>query len=456
MDTTDQSPEEGNRVAATASTGREALENLAPIVLLAAALSLALPTGFAPFDRIEIVGLPLSTLHNAAILGSALLAAFVLGVRRWINPVIGASILILAIGLTLSSRMPGLPIDQSLRTCLALAMPALFYEIRYGERLRRRLERSLPWLALLNLAISIPAFLLVERPFYRTDWGAFRLAGIVVPAGFSALALVALLFALSAARRRPAWLWLAVINYGLIVWTGTRMKILEGALLIFGWLAADWLGSRSWAGRRQRVLLALAVPLLILTYSPHLHSRFTGFWADQEEGMVLEFGSEDGGMRLGFLGRRTEDSEEGSEEDLPDTGTAEEEGTTVTITTTGRLKAWRYYWGVARENLWFGRGVGAGVVGSAGELHRSFRLPHNEYLRLLVGSGIVGLAAMLAAYLWMLGEAFSTSRNRSIRVLLVTAFAAIALDAMMANTLANQSLIIPLWIYVALLVHGDR
>lgn len=172
--------------------------------------------------------------------------------------------------------------------------------------------------------------------------------------------------------------------------------------------------------------------------------------------MVLEFGSEDGGMRLGFLGRRTEDSEEGSEEDLPDTGTAEEEGTTVTITTTGRLKAWRYYWGVARENLWFGRGVGAGVVGSAGELHRSFRLPHNEYLRLLVGSGIVGLAAMLAAYLWMLGEAFSTSRNRSIRVLLVTAFAAIALDAMMANTLANQSLIIPLWIYVALLVHGDR
>ena len=425
---------------------RARLQPLAALVFVVAIASLAQPTGFRGLDLVAIAGVPMSTLQNLLVLGAGLMAALAFGVRRWFAPVLSAALLMLVLSFTLSSRLEWLTPAQSLRTFFALSLAPFLFEIRLPVRLRAALRLIVPWFALSNLALALLLWLTTGRPMIRVDWGAIRLAGTVVPAGIALLGLVSILFSLLLARDRPRMVWLAALNYAIVVWTGTRTSMLTGAVLCYAWVLAEWLDRHRRTTFRQRLALALLVPIAVASYLPFLAQRLSGFWSGKKEAVVLTMPSDEGGFDFEFGAGSPDDSDE---EGLGEP-TSEEEAVQIRLTMTGRVTAWKHYFGLARENLWFGRGLGAGVVGGQGTLDRAFRLPHNEYLRLLVDGGIFGLTAMLAAYLLTLVALLRRSL-RPQRVLIAAAGLVLAMESLLTNTLATQSFIIPIWLYLAIL-----
>ncbi len=420
---------------------------VAGLILALAVLSLAQPTGFRGLDRVAIGGLPLSSIQNLFILGAAVLAGLVFGARRWFYPVLLATSLMLVMTFTVSSRLEWLTPIQSVRTFFALSLAPFLFEVRIPASVRRWIQRVVPWFALINLALGLLLYLLVGRWMIRVDWGAIRLAGTIVPAGMAMLGLVGLMFSLLTARDRPRFIWLAALNYAIVVWTGTRSGMVTGAVLCYAWIASEWLTGERRSTFRQRVALALLVPLAAASYSPFMARRLSGFWADKNEAIVLSMPGNENGFGFDIGGDAPSDIDSSSED--------EEEGAEIRLTMTGRLSAWRHYYALAEENLCFGRGLGAGVVGGRGALGRAFKLPHNEYLRLLVDGGVVGLAAMLVAYLWTFWALFRRSTWPN-RILLIAAFLVLAMEAALTNVLAVQSFVIPFWLYLAALRHDQE
>lgn len=424
-------------------TVRRALQLVAGTLLLLAVATLAHPMGNvrALGGRFELAGLPLSTYQNLLLLGATVLAAAVYGVRRRLNPILAAVLLLFVMSFTVSSRLPQLSAMQTVRTSLALALAPLLFEVRLPEWVATWLRRLVPWLALGHVALSYPLILWFDRSIHRSYLGAFRLAGTLVPAALAMLAIVALMFCLLAARRQPRWIWLAAVNFGVIVWTGTRSLTLAGVILCFVWIVSEALAPAARSRLRDRVALGLLVPAILLTYAPFIVARSTNFW-EGKEGETVTFRVEEGeGLQVS-----TGAEEEGASTDG--------EGDGLRFTMTGRIAAWKFYFGLARENLWFGRGVGAGIVGSADRLDPSFQLPHNEYLRFLVDGGVVGLAAMLLAHGWVLLGLFRGSRP--VRLLVLAAAGVLAFEAMLFNVFATQPFIIPFWLYLAFLTREEE
>lgn len=405
-------------------------------LLIVAVATLMQPVAFRGLMGVELAGFPLTTYQNLLILAAAGFAAITFGIRRWLNPVIIAASLLLVLSFTLSTRLPELPPTQSMRTFGTLVLAPLIFELHLPRWVESWLRRIVPWFAVGNLVLAVLAALFLGIEIYRVDWGAFRIAGTIVPAGVAMLAVAALLWSLLAARRQPRWIWLATINFGILVWTGTRVGILAGVVICYGWIVSEALAPNARSRIRQRVAFGLLVPLILLTYAPFMAERMSGYWPEHQQEVIV--------VRWPGWGK-----EGGGEGAAPVTEGEGENG--IRFTTTGRMKAWRFYYDVARENLWFGRGLGAGVVGGTGHLHESMRLPHNEYLRLLVDGGVVGLGAMALAYLWILIELLRRNRSASIRLLVLVAFGVLAVEASVMNALAAQAFVIPLWLYLGML-----
>jgi O-antigen ligase len=401
------------------------------------------------------------------------------GVHRWVNPVLGASFALLVIGFTLSSRLPELTAPQSVRSFAALALGAYIFELRIPERAWRALRLTLPWMAVVNLSIGLVFHLVTERTVYRIDWGAFRLQGAVVPGHLAYLALAALLFSMLLASQRTVGTLLVIVNFAVIVWTGSRSAMLEGILLIAAWLTAEMLGARRqqlklWT--RWRFGAAIAVPLFLLSYSPFMAARLSSFHSHRAEGIEIRLPSVQGSKeeasetaKAAEEGRPTKAGEkrapgrsdersrpkDTSEEDekagvsIYGTETPESDSKTLRISTTGRVRAWKFFWGVAEENLWFGRGLGAGVIASRGHLPEAFLVPHNEYLRLVVDAGLVGLAIFVLGYLLQGVEILRRLAGTPERILTAAVLVTLALDGVLRNPLAAQHFMVPFWLFLA-------
>jgi hypothetical protein len=119
------------------------------------------------------------------------------------------------------------------------------------------------------------------------------------------------------------------------------------------------------------------------------------------------------------------------------------------IYTSGRLDAWERYWTEAKDNLVFGRGLGAGTVVNEG-IDTAFEVPHNEYLRLIVDGGFVGLAIMLTAYGYLFHRAYQRQREPHAALMMLVAIGLFAMLAVLDNPLVAQQISIPFWLYVAI------
>lgn len=403
-------------------------------LFVGAVVSLSLPlfSFFGPETR--VLGVGLATIHNVILLACTLPILVYVGLRSWFNPVVLAAGWLLLAGFTLSSRWPALTGVQSFKTFAALVLAAYIFELKLDARTVRWLCRLLPWSAVINLAVAVASYVIVGRPFHAVLLGAWRLSGTTIPGHLAYLGVVGLLFSLLGALRRPHWIWLVIVNYGVVVWTGSRTAMLGGVLLILGFLVARTksrpAGASFWT--REIVALVACVPLWLLSYAPWWSERMDQLQHTDER---ITIGWPDGV-------RRSSARADGAD--------SRASGLTVTLAMTGRLKAWDHYWQVARENPWFGRGLGAGVVAGEGTpLHPSFHVPHSEYLRFLVDGGIVGLLAVLAGYGTVFIRLLRTA-TPSFKVMLATAAVVLALDAALRNPLIAQHFIVPFWLFLGI------
>jgi len=68
----------------------------------------------------------------------------------------------------------------------------------------------------------------------------------------------------------------------------------------------------------------------------------------------------------------------------------------------GREYAWVYFWEKTQETPLFGHGLGRVLTANDGSLYSGFLVPHNEYLRFMYDSGMIGALVLFAAIAWVL------------------------------------------------------
>ena len=289
---------------------------------------------------------------------------------------------------------PGLGLQDTLRSLAGSATPLLVFlcvkPAGWGETLRR----VVVWAPMLSVALGYALDLAGFRPVFVEGGGA-RLAGLGHPAFLAHVALTALAAALLGWLRSgtPRDAALILANLAILVLTGARAPLAYGALIVMGGLL---LAPSAAVPRAHRLALCLiglvALPPLLLA------------------------GTSVGSLRLFALA-------------AGDAGHL-----------SGRDLLWPLFEAAAAQAPWFGWGLGAGnlVVPQQGQVAQLLRTwaAHNEYLRLRVEGGGVGLGVLIALFvLWV------ATRTRRLppteRVVMRLAFVALALHAATDNVLIS-------------------
>jgi O-antigen ligase len=332
-------------------------------LVLAALVSLALsaryldPPAWADRSTFASAKVALDDVHKIGLTAVALLYAHSNGVdRRRLLPI--AALGVIAV-LTFGPAVvhPELTPLQTLRSFIALSTTWLLFAVR---RTPGEAQRQLVVVALLpglNLAVGVLLWTVGLNDLVRHEYtGAWRLQGASIPAHLGILCVVAVAAGTYLWSRGSRWMGLLVAaNLGIAVVTGTRTAIVLCVVLVIAGLI-----SRTRFLRTRHVLPSAIAYLVVLgavgyAYLPALRDRFLG--------NPLESG----------------------------------------FNTSGRADAWDFFWRVAQVEPMFGRGLGAATVANTGQLPPAFKVPHNEYLRLVVEGGWVGLTLFLVAA----GVAFS-------------------------------------------------
>jgi O-antigen ligase len=242
---------------------------------------------------------------------------------------------------------PELTAFQVLRSFLALAAIWLFLAARRPSQDARSQLLLLTLLPILNLAFGVFLWLIGLKDLVRHEYtGAWRLQGATIPAHLGMLTVIGVAAGMQrwvVGRRCAASL--VACNLAVAVLTGTRSAILLSLVIVTAGLAspASLLRVRSYATAPRAAAFALAVGAVVYLELPAMRDRFFG------------------------------NPLEGS------------------FNTSGRVGAWKFFSDAVSVDPLFGRGLGAATVANTGQLPPAFRLPHNEYLRLLVDAGWVGL-----------------------------------------------------------------
>jgi O-antigen ligase len=402
-------------------------------LFIAAIVSLAIPLGNILDHETRILGFSLTSAHNLIIVLGVTPYVLDRGFRRLANPIILSWSLVLLMSFTLSSRYSGLSTLQSFKSFGALVLGLVLFEVRLDDRAKRTLCVVVQWMATICLAAGCLLHLVGYRPAYWMDLGAFRLQGAAVPAQLSQMGVVGMMAGLALDSRRRAT-WLVLFNFFLVTWSGTRMGILEGLIVISTYFLVEVYSSLKGKPlrRRQSATLLGGALLVLLSYSPVLMIRFTALHPWAPEAVVLTLPD-----IFGF----------GDEAESDEESTAE-----LTISTAGRLAAWRFFWEVAQDDLWFGRGIGTSVTASRGHLHWTYTAPHNEYLRTIVDGGFVGLGLILVGFSLLIVQ-LARDCPPAQRLALFLAFSILALDCATRNTLITQQFSVCFWLFISLLVY---
>jgi O-antigen ligase len=353
-----------------------------------------LDPGFRP------AGLEVSTAQTAFVLAAMLPLMLRTPHRRWISPPIVAYGLALLGSYTLADFHPELGLLQPVRSFAALTLGPLLFSIGLSLCLARRLLALMALLPLMGVMAGGALTLGGAHDLISTSWGAFRLQGAGIPTHLAMLGLTGLFASLVLARGERAWLWVAGLDLAITLLTATRAFSVAALLLVS---VAGFAELRPMLRRGPGVLapafgLCAVVAVLVSIAAPNLVERFSDTGAEVHA-----------------------------------------------INTSGRIEAWHFYYGEGRESPWFGRGLGASTVANQGDIHPAFRVPHNEYLRLFVDSGIVGAALILIAFGLVLRRALR-SMPRSWRLVPAAYIGLFALLSFVDNTFSAQQYAVPFWL----------
>jgi hypothetical protein len=329
-----------------------------------------------------------------ALMALALVAnGLTYGFRRTINWPILALILVLVLNLAFGTH-PQLTLGFMLLSLLILALPWSFTQVAMAPETRRAAALVIALAPLLSLAaagVLHAAGMLKAHPF--------RLQGAAGDAAvFAALAFAAFSVALHEATRpgRPWPAPLAVLNLALVILSGTRMAILASVVFAaaYGLSSAEF---RRWL-RAHPVLVVIAgcaLAAVLLWYFPTLQWRLTSR----------------GHLRW-------------SQRDV----------------------LWPLYFQDFLTSPMFGRGLGAGFVMG--------KLPHNEYLHLLVTGGWLGFTLCIAGIvLWL--RQLLRAVSAGDRAFLIATMPAVGVYWLTDNLLVYPSAL-GLYAYLGLLLTGAK
>lgn len=250
----------------------------------------------------------------------------------------------------------------ALRALIGYALPWLFLFVDWR---RVGLARGLAFLGTLPawcVAVGIPLQLAGITTVLRIDEdsGVPRMQGASIPAHLAMLCLVALAAGLCALTmpgvdgNRRTYLWVG-LNLAILIGTATRGPIVVGIGLVLVFVGHALLLNRSVSRRARSAAGLISVVGLagMVLAAPELIRRSMG-------------NSYEGGFN-----------------------------------TSGRDQAWEFFYGLASQNPYTGRGLGFSTVAVQMYLpphvQKEFVAPHNEYIHLVLDGGVFFLIGLLAS-----------------------------------------------------------
>lgn len=258
--------------------------------------------------------------------------------------------------------------------------------------------------------IALDAAGILTHHFYPVEYtGARRLAGTTIPAYLGFYGFVAFFVCCRQILRtgRRGYYVVAGINLLIILMTGTRMPVLMAAIM---GVAVMFFAPQQNLSLTVRLKVAIAGAVL-------LAGAVFVLWPEIEPRLMDTTG---GG-------------------------------------TSGRNFIWEYYIQEIRKNPWFGRGVGSGVIllDTIDDYRVAFtNAAHNEYLRILMDGGIVGLVLVVTAIAWWV-RSECRFMLKDDRVLFLAFMVTFALASFTDNTLSSPPTLITFFT-LALMIQSAR
>lgn len=362
-----------------------------------------------------------TSFHKIITLGLMVPAILRYGIKPKPNPVILALLLTFSMTFVFADRLPGLDNAQVVQTLVGLTMPYIIFNMRlqpHWIESHLRIIASLPFVSIgLGYAAEF-AGLLAVNGLPWTAWGqevgtgAYRLRGINIAAGLAVYGYIGFVISLFQAvlYKKKGYYIIAGLMVVITLLTGTRGSLAaEIAFAGLGILIASNRDLRGSAKMNFAIIGGIIISLAFIAYWPNLEARFTSSY---ESGQ---------------------------------------------INTSGREMIWEINYDAWQQNPIFGRGLGAGaivLVESEWESLRSARATHNEYLRLLVDGGIVGLSAFIIAMIALIVNECRGIAETAKRMTFAF-FVSFALYSFTDNTISSPTTVTTFFV-VALLLYQAR
>jgi O-antigen ligase len=289
---------------------------------------------------------------------------------------------------------PGLTIADSLRSAVGSAIPFVFGFCRLPRGWPHAIIRATKWAPMIAVIASVPLSLAGIRPMF-VDSGGMRLAGLGHPAFLAGVCLPAVYACLITLFRtgQRGDLALLGINGLVLLLTGARAPLACAAVVSV--LSLATIHSSAFPARSRLPLLlggAVLLPVAVVLSGSLSDFRVFNLFAHEATNL------------------------------------------------SGRDLLWPAFEATAAASPWFGWGTGAGnvVVPPTGQVARELHTwaAHNEYLRLAVEGGGVGLMLLGGLFLgWVIAH---TRRLRAAeRRIMRLAFLAMAAHAVTDNLLIS-------------------
>ena len=366
-------------------------------VLTIAVVSLTFsPENLLYFDQLRFP-INFGAVHKLLVLIATVPMVLRYGVNWRINGPVIAIMMFLATSLVFGDVHPALSQFQILKSLIALLIPWLFLSVRFGDKTADALLIGIALMPIISVLASIPVEMIgpltkIGRPFRMIDidyTGSARLSGMNYSAFLGFFGYVSYLVCLYKViiEQRRWFIVLALINLALIIFSGTRMPSLLAVLLAGLTIFFSSKETLKGASKINLLLLGLVfVSVVMAFYWPQLQARMFA---------------------------QTSDS---------------------AVNLSGRDEIWSYFLAAFYESPVFGKGVGAGVVLLENVTIYTSHAAHNEYLRLLVDGGIVGLLLYIGGVVLHLSmEAKYLTRDE--KVLIFGFFGLLAIYSLTDNAL---------------------
>lgn len=373
------------------------------------------------FQAQHVPNIEIQSLQKFVLIGALGPAVLRYGIRPVMNQGIAAIIILAGLTFIAATPYPGLTPMQTLKSFVGLALPFFFFNLRLQKKWLDPHLTVIAFFPIISIAVGFLGEMAGLRDSDGHYWGmitheftgAIRLAGINIPAYlafFTYISFFVCLYKAIALKQRSFYV-LGGIALATIILTGTRTPSV--CAIVMAGITIFFSSGRDLRGSSKFIVTVLGVSFLaaILAY----------YWPDLQARMASN---------------------------SSEAGTA--------INTSGRAGMWDYLLGIWDVNQMFGRGLGTGAIALLGVVNQPTfaKAAHNEYIRLLVDGGIVGLIVyVLGVVMLLFQEGRYLTRTQGVSI--VALFVSFALYSFTDNTISSPPSIV-LFYAVALVMAKAR